>query len=100
MHRHAKRGRDLGGQRRRGQVALLAEPAGDPVLQASQFAMPAAVALRLRQKAPGRRLQLDHVIDELDRDHEPRRRRAVRVSLRNMLHNPLPKFHRMRLAHR
>jgi hypothetical protein len=62
--------------------------------------MPAAVALGLRDKAPGRLHQLDHVIDELDRDLEPRRRRPVRVPFRNMVHNPLPKLYRMRFIHR
>jgi hypothetical protein len=93
------RGRDLDGQRRRRQIPLLADPAGDPVLQASQLAMPAAVALCLRRQAPGRRLQLDHVIDELDRHPEPLCRRPVRVPLRHMVHYPLPKLYRMRLAH-
>jgi hypothetical protein len=63
-------------------------------------AMPAAVALGLRAKAPGRLHKLDPVIDELDRDLEPRRRRPVRDTLRNMVHDPLPKLYRMRFIHR
>lgn len=93
------RGRDLGGQRRRRQVPLLADPAGDPVLQTSELAMPAAIALRLRRKAAGGRLQLDHVVDELHRNPEPRRRRPVRVPLSYMVHHPLPELYRMRLPH-
>lgn len=90
MHRHAVRGRDLGGQSGSRQVALLCDPAGNPVLQGDQLSMSAAVALRLWRKAPGRLHQLDHVVDEPDRDLEPRRRRTVRVTLRHMVHHPLP----------
>ena len=93
------RNRDLGRKRGGGQVALLADAAGDPVPQGGQLAMPAAIALRLRRKATGQGLQLDHVVDELDRDLEPRRRRPVRVPLRHMIHHPLTQLYRMRLAH-
>src|SRR5690606_13220192 len=54
------------------QVRLLRDPAGDPVLQGGQLAMPATIALGLRHKAPGRFHQLDHVVDEFDQDPEPR----------------------------
>ena len=89
---------NLAGKSGSRQIPLLRDPAGNPVLQGGQLAMPAAIALGLRHKAPGRGLQLDHVIDELDRDFEPRRRRPVRVPLSHMVHNPLPEFYRMRLA--
>ena len=61
--------------------------------------MPAAIPLRLGRTATGGRLQLDHVVDELDRDLEPRRGRAVRIPLSHMIHNPLTQLYRMRLAH-
>lgn len=93
------RNRDLGRECGGGQVALRADPAGDPVLQARELAMPATIALRLRRKAPGGRLQLDHVVDELDRDLEPFRSRPVRVPLRHMTHHTLTQLYRMRLAH-
>ena len=99
-HYHAMRGRDLSSQSSCRQVPLLCDPASNPVLQGGQLTMPAAVALGLRHKAPGRLHQLDHVIDKLDRDLEPRRRRPVRVPFRHMVHNTLPKFYRMRLTHR
>ena len=73
MHRNPMGRGDLGGQFRRRQVALLPDPAGSPVLQARKLAMPAAIALGLRRKAPGRLHQLDHVVDEPDRNLEPRR---------------------------
>ena len=47
---------DLGRERRGGQIPLLADAAGDPVLQGRQFAMPAAIPLRLGRKATGGRL--------------------------------------------
>ena len=57
------RGRDLDRERSGGQVPFLADPAGDPVLQACQLATPAAIALRLRRKTSGCSLQPDNVID-------------------------------------
>lgn len=99
MHRHAMRRGDLGGQSGGRQVPLLRDPAGDPVLQGGQFAMPATIALRFRRETPGRLHQLDHIVDELDRDLEPRRRRPVRVPLHHMINHPLPELYRMRLSH-
>jgi len=90
---------DLAGQPGGRQVPLLRDPAGDPVLQGGQLAMPAAIALRFRREAPGRLHQSDHIIDELDRDLEPNSRRSVRVPLRNMVHHPLTELYRMRPAH-
>jgi len=55
-HGHAMRHHDLGRERRGGQIPLLADAAGDPVLQGRQFAMPAAIPLRLGRKATGGRL--------------------------------------------
>ncbi len=52
MHCHAMRRGNLGGQSGSRQVPLLRDPAGDPVLQGGQLAMPAAIALGLRRKAP------------------------------------------------
>ena len=92
--RHHHLGRDCGG----GQIPLLADAAGDPVLQGRQFAMPAAIPLRRGRKVTGG-LSLDHVVAELDRDLEPRRRRPVRIRLSHMIHNPLTQLYRMRLAH-
>ena len=90
---------DLGRERGGGQIPLLTDAAGDPVLQGRQFAMPAAIPLRLGRKATGGRLSLDHVVDELDRDLEPCRRRPVCIPLSHMIHNPLTQLYRMRLAH-
>jgi len=99
MHRNAMRRSDLGGQSGGRQVSLLRDPAGDPILKGRQLAMTAAIALGLRRETPGRLHQLDHIVDELDRDLEPRRRRPVRVPLRHMVHYPLPELYRMRLSH-
>lgn len=99
MHRDPVGGRDLGGQRGGGQVPLLANPPRQPAFQRSKLAMPAAVALRLRRKTPGRGLQLDHVVDKADRYLEPCRRRTVRVPFRHKIHHPLAQLYRMRLAH-
>ena len=99
MHRDPVRGRDLGGQRGGGQVPLLADPPRQPALQRSKFAMPTAVALRLRDETTSPGLQLDHVVDKTDRYLEPCRRRAVRVPFCNMIHHPLAQLYRMRLAH-
>ena len=48
----------------------------------------AAIALSLWREAPGFFHQLDHVVDELDRDPEPRCRRPMRVPLRHMVPPP------------
>ncbi|MFV0293891.1 MAG: hypothetical protein ACK5II_12055, partial [Paracoccus sp. (in: a-proteobacteria)] len=52
MHRRSRRRCELGRQFRRRQVALLPDPARDPILVSGQLAVPAAVALLLRKKAP------------------------------------------------
>ena len=61
--------------------------------------MPAAIALGFRSQTAGRPPQLDHVVDKLHRNPEPRRRRAMRVPLRNKIHNTLPQLNRMRFTH-
>ena len=99
MHRGPMRRGDFGRQFRRRQVPLLADPAGDPVLQPGQLAMPAAIALRFRSQTAGRPLQLDHVVHKLHRNPEPRRRRTMRVPLRNKIHHALTKFHRKWFTH-
>lgn len=99
MHRHAMCRQDIGGERRSGQIPLLTDPAGNPVLKGRQLAMPAAIALRLRRKATGGGLKLDHVVDEFDRNLEPRRRRPVRIPLRHMFHDPPAQLYRMRPTH-
>ena len=56
-------------------------------------------ALRFRLKRPCLSLQLDHVIPELDRHTEMRRRGAVRVAFFHEINNPRAEFHWMRFAH-
>jgi hypothetical protein len=63
-----------------------------------QLAM-ATTALGLWLKRACFPLQLDHVIDELDRHTEMRRRGAVRVTFFYEIHHPCPKFHWMGFAH-
>ena len=58
MHPGAVRRGDPHGKSGGCQVARPGNPSGDPVLQRRPLAAPAAVALRLRSAAPGRRLQL------------------------------------------
>ena len=98
VHRRPMRHGNLGGQFRHSQVPLLADPAGDPRLQARQLAMTAAIALGFRSQTAGRPLQLDHVVDKLHRNPEPRRRRPMRVPLRDKIHHALSQLNRMRLA--
>ncbi|TWI84830.1 hypothetical protein JM93_03167 [Roseibium hamelinense] len=57
------------------------------------------IALPFGRQCRGLRLQLDHVIDEFDRDIEPPCRRRMRVASFNMRDNTLPQFKRMWLAH-
>ncbi len=52
MHRHPMRRGDLAGQSGCRQILLLRNPAGHPVLQGGQLAMPAAIALSLWREAP------------------------------------------------
>ena len=63
-----------------------------------QLAM-ATTALGLWLKRACFPLQLDHVIDELDRHTEMRRRGAVRVTFFYEIHHTCPKFHWMGFAH-
>ena len=63
-----------------------------------QLAM-ALTALRFRLKRACLSLQLDHVIDELERHTEMRRRGAVRVAFFHEINNPRAEFHWMRFAH-
>ena len=62
-----------------------------------QLAM-ATTALGLWLKRACFPLQLDHVIDELDRHTEMRRRGAVRVAFFHEINNPRAEFHWMRFA--
>ena len=82
------------------QVALFPDPARDPTRHAREFAMPAAITLRLGLQRAGRPLQKHHVIDKLDRNPELRRRRTVRVTFLNEINDPLTKRHRKWFAHR
>ena len=61
--------------------------------------MPAAVALRFGPKRPGRLLQQDHIVHELDRNPELRRCSPVAVTFLNKLDDALTKLHRKRFAH-
>ena len=63
-----------------------------------QLAM-ATTALGLWLKRACFPLQLDHVIDELDRHTEMRRRGAVRVTFFYEIDHTCPKFHWMGFAH-
>ena len=83
----------------KGQVALFHDPASDPIRHASQFAMTTTVALLLGLKRPGGALQEHHVIHELDRNPELRRRSPVRVTFLNKINDPLTKLHRKWPAH-
>lgn len=74
VHLAPMRRGDLGRQFRRSKVALLSDPVRDPRLQVAQLAMPASIALAFRRETCGGPLQLDHVIDKLHRNPEPRRR--------------------------
>ena len=58
----------------KGQITLFLDPAQGPVRHTSQFAMTTTVALRLGLKRPRGALQKHHVIHELDRNAELRRR--------------------------
>ena len=71
----------------------------DPTRHANQLAMPTPVALRLGLKRPGGALQKHHVIHQLDRNPELRRRSPVPVTLLNKINNPPTKRHRKWLAH-
>ena len=81
------------------QVALFPDPAFYPARHARQLAMPAAVALRLGIKRSCPALQQHHVVDEFDRNPEPRRRSPVCVTFLNESNDALTKFHRKWLAH-
>jgi len=82
-----------------GQVALFPDPAPDPACHPRQLAMPTTIALLFGLKRPGHPLQDNHVVHELDRNPELRRRSPVRVAFLNKINNPLTKFHRKWLAH-
>ena len=72
----------------KGQVVLFLDPTSDPVRHPRQLAMPTTVALRLGRKRPCRPLQEDHVLHELDRNPELRRRSPVRVTFLNKINDP------------
>ena len=82
-----------------GQVALFLDPAPDPACYASQFTMPTTVTLLFSLKGPGGALQKYHVVHELDRNPELRRRSPVRVTFLDKINNSPTKFHRKWLAH-
>ena len=82
-----------------GQVAFFLDPAPDPICHASQFTMPTTVALLFGLKGPGGALQKYHVVHELDRNPELRRRSPVRVTFLDKINNSPTKFHRKWLAH-
>lgn len=81
------------------QVALFPDPALDSTRHAPEFAMPAAIALRLGLQRASRPLQKHHVVHEFDRNPELRRRRTVRVSFLNEINDPLTKRHRKWFSH-
>jgi len=72
----------------KGQTALFPDPAQGPGRRASLLAMPTPVALLLGRKRPCRPLQEYHVVHELDRNPELRRRSPVRVAFLDKMNNP------------
>ena len=56
--------------------------------------MPTAVALRLGFKRPGRLFQQDHIVHELDRNPDLRRRSPMRVPIVDKINDALTKLHR------
>jgi hypothetical protein len=79
-------------------VALPGHTLPSPIVVRAGLA-PTAIALRFRFQRPGLTLEPDHVVDELDRDPEMRRRRPVRIAFLHERDNALPQFHGMWLAH-
>ena len=81
------------------QIALLLNPAFDPTRHAREFAMPAAITLRLGLQRAGRPLQKHNVIDKLDRNPELRRWSPVAVTFLNKINDALAKLNRKWFAH-
>ena len=81
-----------------GQVALFLDPAPDPACHASQFTMPTTVTRLFGLRGSGGALRKYHVVHELDRNPELRRRRPMRVTFLDKINNSPTKFHRKWLA--
>lgn len=81
------------------QTALFPDPSLDPIRRACQLAVPTPVALRLGLKRSGPAFQQHHVVDELDRNPELRRRRTMRVTFRDEINDARAKLHRKWFAH-
>ena len=98
IHRHAP----LSQQARRHFVerdlAFGIDLSAHPVFVRRQLA-DARIALTFLCKRPGLALQLDHVVDELDRNIEPHSCSMMRVARLDRRNNALPKLHWMRFAH-
>lgn len=78
-------------------IRLVLDLSRTPIMNAGRFAV-AAPALRPGFGRAGLRLQPDHVVDELDRDPETRRRSPVRSVFPDQAHQARSQFHRTRLA--
>lgn len=81
------------------QIALFLQPLANPRLIRANLA-PARIALPLRRKRTGLALEAHHVVDELDRNPEMRRRSAVRIAFLDKPDNALAQLYWMWLAHR
>ncbi len=80
------------------QVVLLGHPGLEPAPNRTKLAMTAAIALQPGSKRSSLPLQLDHVIDELDRYTELCSSRTVAVTFFDEIDNALAEFNRMCLA--
>lgn len=83
----------------KGQIALFRDPPLYPIRHTRQFAEPTPIALGLGLKRPGRPLQEDHVIHELDRNPELSCRGTVRVTFFDKVNDTLSKLNRKWFAH-
>lgn len=81
------------------QVRLCHHPRFDLAPKAGQLAMTAAIALCARLQTTCFTLQDHHVVDELHRNPEPRRRRTVGMPFFHKSDSALAKSHRMWSAH-
>ena len=82
----------------KGQVALLPDPPRDPVHHARQLAVPTAVAPGLGLQRAGSEFQQHHVVHELDRNPELRRRSPKGMTFLNKIKDALTKLQRKWLA--
>ncbi len=79
-------------------LALPRDTSADPVGDPAQLAAP-GIALPLRRETPGFAFELHHVVDELYRNPEMRRRPAMAVAFFHKRDDPFPHLNWMWLAH-